>query len=368
MCKEKNVMKKIALILFAGALLLIMACSDSGTGPEVKKDPVLMANKESIDLTGNSRRDNFSLMNSGGGQVEWFLTQKPEWISVSEDRGIGLTPTDTTTIRMWTDFEMLDYGVHTGQIIISSNAGTVTINLSLEYKAPLLKVDPALINLDRHYRFSDMSIINDGGGELTWQIVSAPSWLEFEHSEGVVYRDAEVVPYRANIQSIDYGQYSDKIIIESNGGTIEVNAYLFYEREVEVYPGDSAAGIDLGFTYYMVEKLYGKPNNSGYTRPSKTVFIHNVFYSGPGLEFRIKNSSPILFGDGAVGYIRMVAPYDGLTPENIGLGSTTSDLTNAYGEPLEKDGSNWMYEGIVYIIKNNKVSEMIIEEPGFLEE
>ncbi len=361
-------MKKIILILLSFTVLFIMACSDSGTGPEVKKDPALATNNENIELTGNSWRDRFDLINVGGGQVEWFLQTKPEWISVSEDRGIGLTATDTITIRLTTDFEMLDYGMHTGQIVITSNAGTVTINLSLEYKAPLLKVDPSLINMDRHYRFSEMSVMNDGGGELTWKIVSTPSWLEFEQEEGIVYKDAEIVSYRANIRSIDYGEYNDKIHIESNGGNVEIIVYLFYEREVEVYPGDSAAGIDLGFTYYMIEKLYGKPTNSGYTRPSKTVFIHNVFYGAPGLEFRIKNSSPILFGDGAVGYIRMVQPYDGLTPENIGLGSTTTELTNAYGEPQRKDGSKWEYDGITYVIRNDKVNEMIIEEPGFLEE
>lgn len=358
-------MRKIIVIILSIIGLLLVACSDSGTGPEAKKDPLLTTDIENIELTGNSRQDVFRLMNSGGGQVEWFVKEKPEWISVSEDRGIGLTATDTTTIRLWTDFELLDYGVHTGQIVITSNAGTINISLSLEYKAPSLKVDPSLINMDRHYRYSEMQVINDGGGELTWQIVSAPAWLEFDHTEGVVYRDAEIVPYRANIQSINYGEYSDKVLIESNGGTLEVNVYLFYEREIEVYPGDSAAGVDLGFTYYMVEKLYGKPTSSGYDRPSKTEFIHNVFYAGPGLDFRIKNNSPILFGDGPVGYIRMVHPYDGMTPENIGLGSTTLELTTTYGEPLSKVDSKWQYEGITYVIRNNKVAEMIIQEEGF---
>lgn len=362
-------MKKVIFFALSLTVIVLLACSDSGTGPDTNKDPVLTVSTDNIELTGNWRRDNFNLMNSGGGQVEWFITQKPEWISLSDDRGIGLTATDTTTVRMWTDFDILEYGVHTGQLVITSNAGTVTINLTLEYKAPLLKVDPTLINMDRHYRFSEMAVLNDGGGELTWQIVSSPSWLEFDLTEGVVYNEAETVSYRANIDSIDYGEYSDKVQIESNGGNLEINVYLFYEREVEVYPSDGAAGIDLGFTYYMVEKIYGKPTTSGYIRPDPTKpdFIHNVFYAGPGLDFRIKNTSPILFGNGTVGYIRMVAPYDGLTPENIGLQSTVDELTAAYGEPLEKDGENWMYEGITYVIRNNKVAEMIIQEDGFFD-
>ncbi len=361
-------MKKIVITGFVAAALFIVGCSDSGNGPEPQKDPVLTVNKSEIDLAGSSRFDRFNLMNNGGGQVEWRITEKPEWIDVSDDNGIGLTATDTTTIRITTHFEDLDYGLYNGEIVITSNAGTVKIAVRLEYKAPLLKVDPALINMDRHYRYSEMSVINDGGGELMWTIMYKPDWLEFDQDSGYVYNQPEVVPYRARINSLSYGDYSDKLIIESNGGTIEVNVYLTYEREVEVYPPDGAAGIDLGFTYLMVEKLYGKPTSSGYQRPEKTIFIHNVFYAGPGLDFRVKNNSPILFGNGEIGYIRMVDPYDGLTPEMIGLGSTAEDVVAAYGEPQQKNGSDWIYEGISFVMKNDKVTEMIIQEPDFYQD
>ena len=84
-----------------------------------------------------------------------------------------------------------------------------------------------------------------------------------------------------------------------------------------------------------------------------------------GLDVRVKNNSPILFGNGQVGYIRMIQPYDGLTPELIGLHSTSSELITAYGEPKSKSGSEWHYEEITFIVKNQNVQEMIIQDPGF---
>jgi len=361
-------MKKRAILIFLASLaaFIFASCSDSGTGPEQKKDPAISVNQTDIELSGSSRWDRINLMNSGGGQLEWKIDEKPDWIDVSDVSGIGVSATDTIAIRLTTRFDKLQYGFYEGQIIISSNGGQVTIVVHLNYKEPKLKIDNAVINMDRHYRYSELTLINDGGGELTWKITSRPDWLHFDADSGQVYNQPEIVPFRAKIQTLEYGDYTDKVLIRSNGGDYEINVYLTYEREVEVYAGIGAAYIDLGDTYLMVEKLYGKPTSSGYVRPEKTVFIHNVSYDYVGLDFRVKNNSPILFGSGQVGYIRMLQPYDGMTPEMIGLNSTTADLLAAYGEPLQKSGSDWQYDGITFVVKNDKISEMIIEEPGFL--
>ncbi|MBN1559176.1 BACON domain-containing protein [candidate division KSB1 bacterium] len=360
-------MKRTLLIIFAGVAALMLAnCGDSVTGSDPNKDPAIAVNQTDITLSGSERWDRFNLMNGGGGQLEWKIDAKPDWIDVSAVSGIGLTASDTTTIRLTTRFDKLDYGSYTGEIRISSNGGAVTIVVKLSYQPPKLKVENGIINMDRHYRYSELIIINEGGGELEWRIASRPAWLQFDVDSGTVYNHPEQIPFRAQVQMLEYGDYTDKVSIESNGGSHEINVYLRYEREVEVYAGVGAANVNIGDTYLMVERLYGKPTQSGYVRPEKTVFIHNVDYLDLGLEFRIKNNSPILFGSGQVGYIRMMQPYDGLTPELIGLGSSSSDLVNTYGEPLEKSGAEWRYEEITYIIRNNKVSEMIIQEPGFL--
>ncbi|MBN1464184.1 hypothetical protein JXA02_00385 [candidate division KSB1 bacterium] len=359
-------MNKVLMLFIGAVAILLMSCSDSGTGPDPKKDPAIAVNLSEITLSGSSRWDRFDLMNSGGGQLEWKIDGKPEWLDVSAVSGIGLTATDTTTIRLTTRFDKLAYGSYTGEIKISSNGGQTTIIVTLNYQPPKLKVENGVINMDRHYRYSELVLINEGGGELDWKITARPAWLKFDADSGTVYGHPELIPFRAQVQLLEYGEYTDKVYIQSNGGDFEINVYLSYEREVEVYAGVGAANINLGDTYLMVERLYGKPTSSGYVRPEKTVFIHNVDYSDLGLEFRIKNNSPILFGSGEVGYIRMLAPYDGLTPESIGIGSLSSDLVTAYDQPIEKNGGEWRYEEITFVIRNNKVSEMIIQEPGFL--
>lgn len=357
---------KLLLTIISATALMIAACGDSGTGNDPTKSPALSVARTSIELSGDPFGDRILLTNSGGGQLQWYIEEKPDWINLSNTSGLGVNPADTISIRISTRFDQLEYGTYNAQIKINSNGGAVTIFLQLEYKAPQLKIENGIINLDRHYRYSELMIVNEGGGELEWSISYSPPWLKFAQDSGLAYKNKPTaLPFYARLSSIDYGEYNDKVMVKSNGGDTEINVYLTYEREIEVYAGIGAANVELGDTYLMVEKLYGKPTSSGYVRPADTLFIHNVTYDYVGLDVRIKNNSPILFGNGKVGYIRLIDPYDGMTPELIGLKSSSNDLIAAYGQPKEKNGSEWHYEDITYIVKNNSVSEMIIQDPNF---
>ncbi|MBN1480555.1 hypothetical protein JXA70_09815 [candidate division KSB1 bacterium] len=357
---------RLITIIVSAVALLIAACGDSGTGNDPEKSPALSVNRNTIELSGNPYGDRILLTNSGGGQLQWYIDEKPDWIELSNTNGLGVNSTDTVSIRIFTSFDQLDYGKYDGQIKISSNGGQVTVFLNLDYKPPQLRIENGIINLDRHYRYSELVIVNEGGGELEWQISYSPPWLQFAQDSGLVYKSqTDSLPFYAKLSELDYGEYNDKVSIKSNGGETEINVYLTYVREVEVFAGIGAANVELGDTFLMVKKLYGNPTSSGYVRPADTLFIHNVKYDYIGLDVRIKNNSPILFGNGQVGFIRLLDPYDGMTPELIGLKSSANDLIAAYGQPQQKRGSEWLYDGITYVVKNNTVSEMIIQDPDF---
>ena len=111
-------MKSKILIVIAGIVaLLVASCSDSGTGSDPRKDPAIAVSKTNIDLSGSPRWDRFDLTNSGGGQLEWKIDEKPDWLDISDVSGIGVTASDTMTIRMTTRFDKLEYGTYIGQSV-----------------------------------------------------------------------------------------------------------------------------------------------------------------------------------------------------------------------------------------------------------
>lgn len=359
-------MVKIKIIaLIAGVAFLLGACGDdSSTGPEPLTDPVMAVNKVDMTLTGNPWWDNFMIINQGGGQLRWEIVEKPDWIDISDV--VGRITDDTSRVNLTTRFDQLEYGEYNGSIKITSNGGELTLDVHLLYQAPELKVENSVINMDRHYRRSELLIMNQGGGELSWEITQAPDWLAFEFTEGKVYNRPEAVPFSAQLRTLDYGEYECKVVIESNGGSYEINVFLIYEREVEVYPGVGAALIELGDTYTMVQNQWGKPDRNWYERPEKTLFIHHFEYFDIGLHMAVKTNSLILYGSGTVGFIELLPPYDGMTPELIGIGSSVDSLKAAYGEPTSVDQSYWYYDiGITFVIRSNKVDRMIIKEENF---
>ncbi len=266
------------------------------------------------------------------------------------------------TVNLSTNFDALDYGDYSDVITITSNAGNADITVSLEYSAPALNVSTTVLNLDRHYSYGDLIIENVGGGGLAWEITRRPDWLDFEVLSDIVYRYPQAVPFRVNIRNLDYGDYKDVIQIESNAGSETITTYMSYHREEEVFPGVGAANIELGYAYDRVRKVWGNPDKNWYVRPEKTVFFHYFIYVDLGLEFYVQNNSPVLYGNGPVGYIKVFAPYDGLTVEKqIGIGSSLAELQTAYGEPTSINGNFYNYDiGITFEVTDDQVSAMII--------
>lgn len=356
-------MKNLFFLCFSMALVAWVAC-DSPTTTGIDARPKLYVSTENLTLTGTSRYDIISLTNSGGSVLEWSIVAWPEWLGVSAYAGAVIN--DTLSLRLTTDFQKLVYGLYEGIIKITSNGGDATIAVKLNYTAPVLTIDIPTLNFDRHYLYAELLIQNSGGGELMWRIDALPGWLQVEVMSGSVFGRSERVPFRARLKNLPYGTFEDKVEISSNGGQSQVKVYLTFEREVEIYPGIGAANVNLGDSYTMVQNRLGKPDHNWYDRPAKTLFIHHFTYDDIGVHLSVKTNSLILYGSGKVGYIEVHAPYDGMTPELIGIGSTADELTAAYGQPSQENSNQWYYDsGITYILQNDKIAAIIIQADDF---
>lgn len=350
----------IIMLSFIG-LAVIQCENDAEPAPE-PGDPLLGIHPTSLQLSGSSMLDVLTIYNRGGGKVKWSIVSLPSWLTALPASGV--VTTDSSSVRLTTEYEMLEYGEHHGTIKVQSDAGSADIAVTLHYSAPQLRISTTILNLDRHYSFGEFIIENSGGGGLEWHITKMPIWLDFAVLSDIVYgRTQAAVPFRVDFRKIEYGEYEDTLRVESNGGAADMTTYLIYYREEEVYPGIGAANIELGNSYNRVKQILGNPARNWYERPEKTVFIHFFIYEDLGLLFSVQNNSPVLYGTGAVGYIKVFAPYDGLTIEKrIGISSSPADVLAAYGTPTLIEGNLYYYDiGITFEIENDLVTAMIIE-------
>jgi len=327
----------IAVFIFAA--FFSFNCSDDKK--EEKKNPVtppveeetlnIITDKTSITLNGTPEQILLLIYKDGEGDLTWTLDSKPDWVAISKTSGqVSFFP---DSVFIASNVTGLDYGDYTGAIKINSNGGLAELAVTLSHHNPAINIDLSLLNFDRYFYEDKLVINNSGGNELLWEVESLPEWITLsEYSGRVTFRPAEI-NVRVDFNKVDYGDYTEDLKIISNGGSHEVVIYLAYHRMLEVFPGVGAARVGIGDSYDFIKKIYGKYEGNSYVELPDKRLKHTIYYYSEGLEFDFVTNSPVLFGTGDNIFIRLLPPYDGLTEQNIGIGSTVDEVIATYGEP-----------------------------------
>jgi hypothetical protein len=128
------------------------------------------------------------------------------------------------------------------------------------------------------------------------------------------------------------------------GFMIEVEA----GPEVSIFPGEGAAEIKLGNPYSLVRKLYGIPDRV-YTfqfydpGDQSYEYWHFLHYNSIKAIFEIDNNYKGFKDDDVIVSIKVESPYEGVTEELIGIGSSLNDVVDAYGQPSSSSIDYYKY-------------------------
>jgi hypothetical protein len=336
---------------FTGLILLFMtmlwiACE--------KKNPVMVVSSPKIAVTHNSyalRGGDANILlilqNIGNGNLEWNLGQKPAWISVSKTSGSLQSAPDSVFLATETDG--LEFGEYQGILQINSNGGSIQVPVTLNHNRPRIKVWLPILSFTRQLLDNTLLVYNHGGNILDWNLASKPDWIDVSRSNGRVMDAPDTLAVNARIEGLDFRNYTDKIRIESNGGSAEVIVDLFFERETEIFPGVGAARIEIGNSYTTLLGVHGPPLKTVFEQPSKYELRYYVLYPAEGLTFEFLTDH-MLIGSDPCGRITMESPYSGITDRQIGVGSLLSQVVSAYGPPksISTADSTYNYDGITF--------------------
>jgi hypothetical protein len=336
---------KKALLLLLTAILWI-SCG--------KKNPVVSASSPKLTLLqtaytlrGGDDRVPFVILNAGNGELSWNLTGKPAWLTVS--RISGSSHAEPDTVFLATDTNSIQFGTYQGVILIHSNGGDAEVPVTLNHTRPRIKVWLPILTFTRNLLDNKLLVYNHGGNILDWNLASKPDWIEMSRSNGRVAGTPDTLSVNAVIESLEYRNYTDKILIESNGGNAEVVVDLFFERETEIFPGVGAAGIELGNSYGRLLEVHGSPLKAIMEQPSKDELLNYLLYPDKGLTFEFLTDHMLITTD-SCDRITMESPYSGITERQIGVGSLLAQVVAAYGPPrtISAADSAYVYDGITF--------------------
>jgi len=233
---------------------------------------------------------------------------------------------------------------------------------------PVLEVNPASLSFSIDNAEAFLIITNAGDGELAWDIIGKPDWLAVSTLSGQTTNDADTVRLTANTD-LDVGDYSGAISIDSNGGSTTVDVTISIEHKSGILLGVGAAKMSLGDTYSDLMQIHGDPDSRMvweiyYPNDGHYEYWHNLYYYSIKAIFVIFSYSSSVGNNDTLISISVEYPYDGLTEELIGIGSSLSNVVAAYDEPpeivtgylnyykYESLGANFYYdEGDTLVIK-----------------
>ncbi len=89
--------------------------------------PVLSVYPTSLDFGATQTQKTFNISNAGGGTLTWSVSEDKTWLSVSPTSG-----TEDATITVNVDRSGLSTGDYTADIIVSSNGGNETVQVTIE--------------------------------------------------------------------------------------------------------------------------------------------------------------------------------------------------------------------------------------------
>jgi hypothetical protein len=342
-------MKRIILQKPAAVLLMALLWAACG-----KKNPVTVVSNPKIAVPQNSYvlrggQEHVLLMveNAGNGKLEWNLTQKPAWISISRTSGNVESAPDSVYLTTQTDG--LDFGEYQGVLQIASNGGNTAVNVTLNNTRPRIKVWLPILTFTRQLLDNQLLVYNHGGNVLDWNVASQPAWIEVSRSNGRVTDAPDTLSVNARIEGLEFRNYTDKIRFESNGGSAEVVVDLFFEREIEIFPGVGAARIEIGNTYGALIDTHGFPLKAVFEQHSRDELHYFLLYPNKGLTFELLTDHMLIETD-LIDRITVSSPYSGITDRQIGVGSLLSQVVSAYGPPksISTADSTYNYDGITF--------------------
>ncbi|MBN2424943.1 MAG: hypothetical protein JXB44_07980 [Calditrichaceae bacterium] len=274
--------------------------------------PVMSVSPSSLNFGTSTTSIGFTISNTGGGTLNWTITDDQSWLSVSQTSG-STAAGNTSNLTASVDRSELSAGDYSGTITITPNAGssyTINVSMTVEDALPVMSVSPASLDFGTTTTSMGFTISNTGGGTLNWTIPDDQSWLSVSQTSGsTTAGNTSNLTADVRRNSLSAGNYSGAITITPNAGS---NYTITVSMEVE--------------------------EETGFTLVFKNPLFTNIDVTPTG-----KYKQTIVPGDSAVYY------YDS-NPGTVGFLATTCGKTTGgdqIGLLMEWDYSGLDVSGLV---------------------
>jgi hypothetical protein len=186
--------------------------------------PVISVAPASLSFAGTAggsdpAAKSFDVSNSGGGTLNWTVSESASWITVSPGSG-----TNAGTVTVTPTIAGLAAGTHTADVTVAApgaTSRTVQVTLALEPPPtpPVLSTSPASLAFSATQggaspATKSITVTNTGGGTLNWTASEDAAWLSVSPGSGT---GNGTVTISAATGSLTAGSYTADVTVSAAG-------------------------------------------------------------------------------------------------------------------------------------------------------
>jgi len=187
----------------------------------VTSPPMLSVSVDSLLFGSSATSRDFAIQNTGGGILNWSITDDQSWITAQPSSGTTESETDQVTVSV--DRAGLTAGNYSGTVTITSDGGDAEIAVTMSVAAePVFSVSPGSFSFGNSEVSGYLVIRNSGSGTLSWALSEDEEWLSAVPTSGTTTTEKDTVIVTVTRTGMNAGNYSGSISITSNGGDTDV--------------------------------------------------------------------------------------------------------------------------------------------------
>lgn len=213
--RRSSAARPLLALAAAGALA---SCSDG-----VSSTPVtLVASPTTLQITEQKPTQKLFLSTTPSGRLDWQLTAKPDWVTVTPTSGtIRGAPVEVTVTA---DFTRVEPGTYGGRIELIGSGGAAVVTVQGVVSAnPIPTFSAASVTIADGADSALVTVTNTGRGVLHWQAGMATPWATVSPANGSLVTGASaLLKVKVDRTTLPAGTASTGITLKSNAKSGDV--------------------------------------------------------------------------------------------------------------------------------------------------
>lgn len=184
-------------------------------GVDTKADKSLMplhpqigVSKTDLDFGVETTTLSFDIQNTGNGTLEWAIAENADWLTCSPVS--GKTEKEVSPVTVTVSREGLKRGSYSQKLALTSNGGSVDINVTLEVDGSNLGISPSEIDLGETETAIQLTLTNNGKGTLEYKAEVSNEWMNLSKTAGKV-TEKDYITLTVNRSALAAGEYKGQI-------------------------------------------------------------------------------------------------------------------------------------------------------------